>query len=78
MTGQFNEGFDDPTALIHLYVGDLPPLQADQLDLKITPPGTSAFEYDYKDVTIDAFTHVKVRVIADNDVIAVGGPTIQI
>ncbi|RZU46406.1 hypothetical protein EV284_1084 [Streptomyces sp. BK022] len=76
MTGQFNDGFYDPNARCLLYVGDLPP--ADQLDMTINPPGTSAFEYDYEDVTIDDFTGVNIRIIADDEVIAVGDPTVPV
>ncbi|WP_123457706.1 hypothetical protein [Streptomyces sp. PanSC19] len=74
MAGQFNEGFDDPDARVLLYVGDLP--AADGLDIKIITPGTAAFEYDYEDVTIIEFTDVPIRVIADNEVIAIGDPTV--
>ncbi|MFD8804400.1 hypothetical protein [Streptomyces sp. NPDC059597] len=76
MTGQFNDGFDDPNARCLLYVGDLPP--ADHLDVTINPPGTSAFEHDYEDVTINDFTDVPIRIIADNEVIAVGDPTVPV
>ncbi|AZM44421.1 hypothetical protein DMB38_00015 [Streptomyces sp. WAC 06738] len=76
MTGQFNEGFDDPDARVLLYVGDIPP--PDHLDLAINPPGTSAFEYDYQDATITDFTDVPIRVITDNEIIAVGDPTVPI
>ncbi|MER5490758.1 hypothetical protein [Streptomyces sp. NPDC002490] len=74
MVGQFNEGFDDPDARTLLYVGELPP--PDQLDMTINPPGTSAFEYDYEDVTITNFTDVPIRIIADNEIIAVADPTV--
>ncbi|MFB6571834.1 hypothetical protein [Streptomyces noursei] len=76
MTGQFNEGFDDPNAQALLYVGDLPP--AERLDMTINPPGTSAFQYDYEDTTIDDFTDVPIRVIADNEIIAAGNPTVPV
>ncbi|WP_437105240.1 hypothetical protein [Streptomyces sp. enrichment culture] len=74
MTGQFNEGFEDPDAQPLLYVGTLPP--PDKLDMTINPPGTSAFEYDYQDVTISDFTDVPIRIIADHEIIAVGDPTV--
>ncbi|GAA2677742.1 hypothetical protein GCM10010400_46070 [Streptomyces aculeolatus] len=70
MNGQFNDGFYDPHARCLIYVGQLPP--PDHLDARITPPGTTPFEYDYQDVTIDDFTAVPVRVVCDDEVIGVG------
>ncbi|MEV3986230.1 hypothetical protein [Nonomuraea sp. NPDC049758] len=77
MVGQFNEGFDDLSqdAKVLLYIGELPP--PDYLDLSINPPGTSAFEHDFTDVTITDFTDVPIRIIAENAVVAVCDPTIS-
>ncbi|WP_435240749.1 hypothetical protein [Streptomyces cucumeris] len=79
MTGQFNDGFDDPEASCLLHVGDFAPLDLrGDLDGSINPPGTSPFQFDFTDVTIDDFTGVPVRVICDNEVIAVSDPTIPV
>lgn len=44
MSGQFNEGFNDPYASRVLYPGNLPSLDLRRdLDASINPPGASAF-----------------------------------
>ncbi|MFE2297100.1 hypothetical protein ACFXAW_02775 [Streptomyces sp. NPDC059445] len=78
MNGQFNDGFADPNASCALYIGDLAPVDFSGIGATINPPGTSAFQHDFEDTTIDDFIGLRVRVICDNELIAVSDPTVPV
>ncbi|GGY05330.1 hypothetical protein GCM10010358_68430 [Streptomyces minutiscleroticus] len=75
MTGQFNEGFYEGEACL-LHVGDLPAVTFQEIGATINPPGTSAFEHQFKDTTTDDVTGVQLRVVCDDNVIGTSDATV--